>query len=332
MIEKISYIESREFCPYQNLAVEEYLLFHCDKNECILYLWQNRNSVVIGRNQNIWNECLVSKLEEENGFPVRRLSGGGTVYHDLGNLNFTFLVRKENYDINKQLDVILKAVKKLGIHAEKSGRNDILVHGHKFSGNAFYEQDDYCYHHGTLMVHVDLKKMSRYLTVSKEKLYSKGINSVKARVTNLEEYMPGLTIKELKGKILEAFEEVYELKAEVMQINELDGSDLKIRNKKFSSWDWIYGKKLDFQYELSNRFDWGQITLQLCINSGKIEDLNVYSDSMKPQLIQSITKYLKNIPYSKYSICEKLKKSLLFEESEKRIINDIILWLEKTDF
>lgn len=158
MIEKISYIESREFCPYQNLAVEEYLLFHCDKNECILYLWQNRNSVVIGRNQNIWNECLVSKLEEENGFPVRRLSGGGTVYHDLGNLNFTFLVRKENYDINKQLDVILKAVKKLGIHAEKSGRNDILVHGHKFSGNAFYEQDDYCYHHGTLMVHVDLKK------------------------------------------------------------------------------------------------------------------------------------------------------------------------------
>lgn len=174
--------------------------------------------------------------------------------------------------------------------------------------------------------------MSRYLTVSKEKLYSKGINSVKARVTNLEEYMPGLTIKELKGKILEAFEEVYELKAEVMQINELDGSDLKIRNKKFSSWDWIYGKKLDFQYELSNRFDWGQITLQLCINSGKIEDLNVYSDSMKPQLIQSITKYLKNIPYSKYSICEKLKKSLLFEESEKRIINDIILWLEKTDF
>ena len=201
MIEKITYIETANTYPYQNLAVEEYLLLHCDKEECILYLWQNRNTVVIGRNQNAWKECLVSKLEEENGYPVRRLSGGGAVYHDLGNLNFTFLVRKENYNVDKQLNVILEAVKKLGIHAEKSGRNDILIDGHKFSGNAFYEQGDCCYHHGTLMVHVNLGELSRYLTVSKDKLQSKGVDSVRARVANLTEYAPDATVELLKQKL-----------------------------------------------------------------------------------------------------------------------------------
>ena len=226
MIDKITYIETDNTYPYRNLAMEEYLLLHCGKEECILYLWQNRNTVVIGRNQNAWKECLVSKLEEENGYPVRRLSGGGAVYHDLGNLNFTFLVRKENYDVNRQLNVILEAVKKLGIHAEKSGRNDILIDGHKFSGNAFYEQGDCCYHHGTLMVNVNLGELSRYLTVSKDKLKSKGVDSVRARVTNLTEYAPDLTVDVLKQKLLEAFEEVYGLKANILKDTDLDAEEV----------------------------------------------------------------------------------------------------------
>ena len=226
MIDKLTFIDTDNTYPYQNLAVEEYLLLHCGENECILYLWQNRNTIVIGRNQNAWKECLVSKLEEENGFLVRRLSGGGAVYHDLGNLNFTFLVRKPNYDLNKQLDVILRAVQKLGVHAEKSGRNDILVDGHKFSGNAFYEQGDYCYHHGTLMVNVNLSELSKYLTVSKEKLQSKGVDSVRARVANLSEYAPNMTMDLLREKLLEAFEEVYGLKADTLKVEDLDAEDI----------------------------------------------------------------------------------------------------------
>jgi len=211
MVEKITYIESGQFHPYKNLAVEEYLLLHCEPQECILYLWQNQNTVVIGRNQNAWKECKVESLEENGGHLARRLSGGGAVYHDLGNLNFTFLVSKENYSIDRQLEVIVKAVQKLGAKAEKSGRNDILIDGKKFSGNAFYEQEQHCYHHGTLMMNVNKEMLSKYLTVSKEKLQSKGVDSVKSRVTNLVDYIPDLTLEALKKALREAFEEVYGL-------------------------------------------------------------------------------------------------------------------------
>ena len=331
MIKKIAYLESENTYPYQNLAMEEYLLLHCDKEECILYLWQNRNTVVIGRNQNAWKECLVSKLEEENGYPVRRLSGGGAVYHDLGNLNFTFLVRKENYDVDKQLSVILEAVKKLGIRAEKSGRNDILIDGHKFSGNAFYEQGDCCYHHGTLMVNVNMGELSRYLTVSKDKLQSKGVDSVRARVANLTEYVPELTVDELKQKLLEAFEEVYGLKANILKMDDLDAEEVEERTKKFASWDWIFGRKLDFQYELSNRFPWGQITLQMKVKNGRIEDMNVYSDAMKQDLMPEIKRYLKNIRYDKNAICTELGLFWSKDKEQEQMMGDIIEWIRSID-
>ena len=331
MIEKITYIETANTYPYRNLAMEEYLLLHYDKEECILYLWQNRNTVVIGRNQNAWKECLVSKLEEEDGYPVRRLSGGGAVYHDLGNLNFTFLVRKENYNVDRQLNVILEAVKKLGIHAEKSGRNDILIDGHKFSGNAFYEQGDCCYHHGTLMVNVNLGELSRYLTVSKDKLKSKGVDSVRARVANLTEYAPDLTVDELKKKLLEAFEEVYGLKANILKDTDLDADEVEERTQKFASWNWIFGRKLEFQYELSNRFPWGQVTLQMQVRNGRIKDVNVYSDSMKPAFIEEVSRYLKSVRYDKKAICAELSLYWSKDKEEDQMMKDIIAWIESID-
>lgn len=331
MIDKLTFINTDNTYPYQNLAVEEYLLLHCGENECILYLWQNRNTIVIGRNQNAWKECLVSKLEEENGFLVRRLSGGGAVYHDLGNLNFTFLVRKENYDLDKQLEVILRAAQKLGVHAEKSGRNDILVEGRKFSGNAFYEQGDHCYHHGTLMVNVNLGELSRYLTVSKEKLQSKGVDSVRARVANLSEFAPEMTVDLLREKLLEAFEEVYGGKADIIKVENLDAEDIAGRTQRFASWDWIFGKKLDFQYELSTRFPWGQVALQFKIKNGKIEDMNVFSDSMKPELMDQIRKYLQNIRYDKNAICAELGLFWSEDKEEEQMMKDVIAWIETAD-
>ena len=197
--------------PYRNLAVEQYLLEHVPRDACILYLWQNRHTVVIGRNQNAWQECRTARLEADGGFLARRLSGGGAVFHDLGNLNFTFLVNKADYSVEKQLSVIVEACRSLGIPAERSGRNDVLTGGRKFSGNAFYEHQGRCYHHGTLLVDVDMEAMGRYLSPSTAKLQAKGVSSVRSRVVNLRELRRDLTIPMLREALTGAFSQVYGL-------------------------------------------------------------------------------------------------------------------------
>lgn len=288
VITKTLFYCSEQFVPYENLAKEAYLLESVPEGCCILYLWQNKKTVVIGKNQNCWKECNVSKLESDGGHLVRRLSGGGAVFHDLGNLNFTFLVRQSDYDVEKQLEVILRAVNQLGIHAEKSGRNDITVEGKKFSGNAFYSNGGRCYHHGTLLLHVDMEEMSGYLNVSREKLESKGVQSVKSRVTNLIDYCSAITVSRMKEKLLEAFGQVYGIVPEQLDDDTFDRQRISVLTKKFSSWDWIFGKKILFTFEVEKRFSWGNIQIQLQVNKGIIEQSAVYSDAMEQDLISKI--------------------------------------------
>jgi len=324
MIKKIAYIESKETLPYFNLALEEYLLHNVEQEQCILYLWQNQRTVVVGHNQNIWKECLVSELSKDGGHLVRRLSGGGAVFHDLGNLNFTFLVRKEDYNLEKQLNVILNAVKKLGIHAEKSGRNDILAQGKKFSGNAYFETEGRCYHHGTIMVNVKMSDLTKYLTVSKEKLNSKGVDSVQSRVVNLVDLQPEVTISKLKVKLLEAFQEEYEIALDQIEVSDLDQEKIQELADKFSSWDTIYGKKIKFQHQIEKRFSWGNFQLQLEVNGGIIKDAMVYSDALVPWFIQQIAPRLIGVRYDIFAMQHGLKQVIVSTRQEKEMLVDIL--------
>ena len=210
MISRCSVYAAAGFDPYENLAAEQTLLERVGEGEMILYLWQNARTVVIGRNQNPWKECRTALLAEEGGHLARRLSGGGAVFHDLGNLNFTFLMREEDYDLSRQLSVIERACRSLGIPVERSGRNDLLADGRKFSGNAFYHHQGRAYHHGTLMVDVDLEMVQRYLSPSKAKLAAKGVDSVRSRVVNLKEFVPDLSIERLSEALISAFAAVYD--------------------------------------------------------------------------------------------------------------------------
>lgn len=292
MIQNIRIFESSSFDPYRNIATEKYLLEHVQSGCCILYLWQNQHTVVIGRNQNAWLECRTTLFEQEGGHLARRLSGGGAVYHDLGNLNFTFIMPDEDYDVDKQLSVIQRACKNLGIQAEKSGRNDLLANGQKFSGNAFYHSQGKAYHHGTLLVNADMDKLSRYLTPPKAKLEAKGVQSVRSRVTNLSSLCPGLTCEALKKELISAFGSVYDCEPVPLVLGADAKEKIDTDAALLSGWDWLYGKQTPFSFSCEGRFDWGYILLQLQVESGTVVHADIYSDAMDWQLPQQLSEKL----------------------------------------
>jgi len=254
MITQLCIFEGKGFDPHENLAIEKHLMDITPKGCCVLYLWQNQNTVVIGKNQNAWLECRTSLLEEEGGRLARRLSGGGAVFHDLGNLNFTFIMPKENYDLDRQVSVIQKACALAGIVAEKSGRNDLLADGRKFSGNAFFQNRTHAYHHGTLMVDVDRDKLGRYLSPPKAKLEAKGVASVRSRVVNLKELSPALTIDTMKEYMKTAFCQIYGMDAAAVELTPADLEAIDQLRKEYGAWDYLYGAPLPFSVDCEDHY------------------------------------------------------------------------------
>ena len=327
MINRLIWLETDNTYPYRNLAMEEYMTNHVPDGTCILFLWQNRHTVVIGRNQNCWKECRVNFLEEEGGYLVRRLSGGGAVFHDLGNLNFTFIVRKPDYDVDRQLQVILEAVRRLGIQAEKTGRNDITVEGRKFSGNAFYQTGDCCYHHGTLLVHADKENMSRYLNVPREKLASKGVSSVKSRVANLDEFCPGLTVDRVKAALAEAFSQVYGQVAEKMEEKELPEDAIGPLTEKFESWQWKYGRKIPFSDEAAARFTWGEAQVLVHVEEGRVQEGKIWSDALDTDFIKAVEDILTGMIWNRKAAADRfaaLSCGTPVQEAMRQDLQDLV--------
>ncbi len=319
MINKLLVYRSNCVDPYFNIATEKHLLETVEKGCCILYLWQNQNTVVIGRNQNAWVECRTALLEEEGGKLARRLSGGGAVFHDIGNLNFTFLVRDEDYDIDRQLSVIQAACANIGLVAEKSGRNDLLVDGQKFSGNAFYHSQGHAYHHGTLLIDANMEKLSRYLTPSKAKLEAKGVASVRSRVTNLKALVPELTCEIMAKHMEKAFAQVYGTTPEQIILSNEDLRTIETSAAKLSSWQWLYGPRLPFGFSCEARFSWGSISLQLQVESGCIQTVQVYSDAMEWELADSVSKALTGCRFT----CADMQKALTATLGNTQTCTDI---------
>ena len=306
MINQIKLYESKSFDPYLNLATEQYLMETVEEDACILFLWQNQNTVVIGKNQNAWKECRTALLEEEGAILARRLSGGGAVFHDLGNLNFTFLMPQSEYDLDRQFSVIAEAVSMLGLKAERSGRNDVLAEGRKFSGNAFYKNGKQAYHHGTLLVNVDMGKLGRYLNPSKAKLQAKGVDSVRSRVVNLTELSPSLTIDIMKDAMAKAFAKVYDKPMTVIYDRDFDHAAIEALRQRNAQWEWNYGQKLPFSVEMEDRFPWGGLQICMEVNNGMIQSVKVYSDAMDWALAPKLEALLTECRYSNDAIAERL--------------------------
>lgn len=301
--------------PWNNLALEEYLMGWCHSDSdqgpqrrysAILYLWQNQHTVVIGRNQNAWAECRTGALEDDGGFLARRSTGGGAVYHDLGNLNFSIILPRSRFDLGRSFDVILEAVRLLGIDAERSGRNDILIGDRKFSGNAFRYLRGVALHHGTLMVDTDFDPLLRYLTVSDLKLRSRAIKSVRSRVINLIEAKGDLTIAALSASVINSFTARYGggSGVEILDAAAI-GRDTGLRRLEeiYASWEWRYGKTMDFDARVeTGRFPWGQAELQFKVEEGVIVQAVIYSDALDSDFIRRIADSLTGLHFNSQEI------------------------------
>lgn len=287
-------ILGKQYNPYINLAIESILLDNYLKNTISLFLWKNQQTIVIGTNQNPYSECNVDTLLNEGGHLARRRTGGGAVYHDLGNLNFSFIADKDLYDVKRQMTVIQKALLNYGLETEVSGRNDISYQGRKFSGNAFAKTKFQGLHHGTILIKTDGEKLQKYLKVKPAKLHKHGVKSVASRVINLSE-VADITSENIIPYLIKAFEEVYDNKAIEINFDDLYTEDALKLKDHISSDDYLFGKWRNFVTKKSNTFDWGSVDIELDIDEEKgiIKDINIASDSLEPESINLAKEILK---------------------------------------
>ncbi len=309
--------------PAFNLSVEEWLMNNSSIDHIILFLWQNENTVVIGRNQNPFKECDIKSLKEDSVHLVRRLSGGGAVYHDLGNLNFTFISSNDNYNVETNMKIILNSIAEFGLQGYFTGRNDLAIKERKFSGNAFFNDQGKSCHHGTLLVDVDFKKLSSYLTASPLKLKSKGIDSVSARVVNLKELAEDITVDKLKKALVKSFNEIYATEAAVVNLYE-NSADLALYMEKYRSLQWNFSESPDFEISFEEKFHWGIIEFCLNHSEGKIKECKIYTDAVLQVNFKELEKNLCGLPLEKAHIIEVLGSSVL----DNQVKNDLIKLIE----
>lgn len=288
----IRIVISNQTNPFLNIAVENYLLAQPCGDTVTLYLWKNHRTVVIGQNQNPYAECNVDLLEGEGGHLMRRRTGGGAVYHDDGNLNFSFVASHDLYDQSRQFSVLQKAVESYGLRTELSGRNDVLCYdregmARKFSGNAFNKSHGQRLHHGTILIKGNVDDLQRYLLVKPAKLQKHGVESVRSRVVNLSELAP-VSSENIVPRLVRAFEDVYGGKADTLSFEQLiQLPEVKSLADEFGSDEWRFGRWRQFKAVRSAQFEWGGVDLSLDIDEehAVIRHIEIATDSLQLDII-----------------------------------------------
>ncbi len=274
--------QGKIYDPSINLAIEEYLLRNVEPGEDILLFYINEHSIIIGRHQNTIEEINQPYVEAHDIHVVRRLSGGGAVYHDLGNLNFSFITqntRDNVHNFRKFTEPVVRVLQEMGVPAEMSGRNDILADGRKISGNAQYITPRRMYNHGTLLFNSDLSHVQEALHVKESKIVSKGIKSVRSRVANISEFLGApMTVEAFKQRLLTG---IFQGVAEIPQyhLTEADWQGIhKLTEERYRSWDWNYGESPAFNVQKVNRFPFGEIDARIDVQRGAIRSIKFFGD------------------------------------------------------
>ena len=312
-------VVSDSFNPYFNLALEE-CLFEERMQGCILYLWQNEKTVVIGRNQNAYRECDLNALFSVGGKLARRKTGGGAVYHSLGNLCYTFIAPDSLYDEKRQLSLIIDALKIIGVQSHFGGRNDILTEdGKKFSGNAFMHSKGMNIHHGTLLIEENLEDLTKFLKVSKLKMQSKGIKSVLSRVVNLKQVCSFATVPKVKEALIEQFKKSYGETFVLKDYIEKNREKLNEKSEFYRSEKWLTGENPSFSLEYECRLGCGSFEFCLDIKKNEIVNCTVYSDCLDENLPKRLENALKGRTLKESDISEAAGQCLGGEEKDRLV-------------
>lgn len=298
------YIKNPNNDPYFNMAFDEYCLESLPIDEPVFYLWQNRPAVIIGFNQEVNTEVNLDYLRANGIELVRRVTGGGAVYHDLGNLNYTIVGRSENLerDYPEYAGLLMKALQSLGVPATLSGRNDILVEGKKVSGFAKRVCKDRLMVHGTLMYQVDVDVLTHVLNPSPTKLQSKGVSSVRSRVANLREYLPQIADVRMFSQQLEAILSNHYMDAEY-RLSDTDLAHIRqLRDAKFAQWEWNYGRSPKATLTHSAHLACGTVEVYLTLHENRITSCRFGGDFLGNLPASDVEKALQGIVYDSASI------------------------------
>lgn len=304
------YVPSCSNDPTFNLAMEQYVFERLDPEQDYVMLWQNAPSVIVGRHQNTFAEINEPVIRERKIQVVRRLSGGGAVYHDLGNLNFTFVVRQEQGD---QMDLklfcqpVIRTLRAFGVEAELNGRNDITVEGKKFSGNAQYRKNGRVMHHGTILFNSDLSAVADALRVSDNKLQAKGVKSVRSRVTNLQPYLPrGMTLEKFSKSLLKEIFSGEEIPQIVWHENDWE-EICRLRDTRYRSWEWNYGSSPPGSLVRKTRVEGcGCVEVRLEVRQGQIDNLHFYGDFFSLDGTEKLAEQLNGLRFAREELYAKL--------------------------
>lgn len=293
---------------WKNLSMDRYFLENLKPDDIMLYFYVNDRAVIIGKNQNAWKECNLKQMEDDGVQLVRRHTGGGAVFHDQGNLNFSFIMGEKNYDVSRQMQVIIDALEQFSLHAQVSGRNDILIEDKKFSGNAFAMNRGMCAHHGTLLINTDLMRLSKYLNVSEKKIRSKGIKSVRARVCNLADLQPDVTVERVREALIEMFVKEYGDAVEYQLDADAEKQVAEIYEQQ-ASWQWRLGNSPKFDYEIYERFSFGEMQIMLSLQKAFVSEVQVFTDALDTRLADEVKELLQNVRFDTEELACALEKS-----------------------